>query len=116
MEVFHAQFKRRHDGMLSIDNIHRLSCEHIKNLGVEVGIEREEDELLGWAAFMGSDVLEESLHICDKHGPPWHAEIVGWPDDKGKRIRIQKNLAQRVKENDGGVRIPGGIPCVKSPE
>ena len=92
--------------MLSIANIHDLNRQCVENLGIEVGKGRGANELVGWAAFMESDVSNESLEISYDNGPDWHGDIIGWPEERTERVRVLKNLAKRVADNQGGVLLP----------
>ena len=92
--------------MLSIANIHDLNRECVENIGIEIGKDRGANKLVGWAAFVESDVAKESLEISYENGPEWHGDIIGWPEQKTERVRLQKNLAKSVADNQGGVLLP----------
>ena len=94
--------------VLSIANIHGLNFDQIVDLGNIVRTQRGENELIGWATILRTDIIRINrlLDISYDNGPEWHAEIIGWPGDPTMRLRIQKDLAKAVKENNRGVLLP----------
>ena len=114
-KLFEPNLNENDDMVLSIAKIDGCDQESIIDIGIDAATRNiNAKKLVGWAAFSKSDVLEvnESLSISDDNGPEWHAEIVDWPEDTGKHLRVQQDLAKIVNENSGGVLLqePISIP------
>lgn len=83
------------DLKLSTCRLIGLSEEMVWNIGEEFVAEPRERSLIGRADFMAEDVIRAGLKF-DPDGEPYpnHANIVGWPIDKGE----QKEKAQMLAE------------------
>jgi hypothetical protein len=49
--------------------------------------------ILGRADILAQNILSKNLQVKPSEPPPRHANIVGWPDEKSKRLQIAVELA-----------------------
>ncbi len=81
----------------SVYRIHDLSHDEIWSIGHNFVEKLSERTLYARGDLVASDVLETGLNIVpDTTQHPLHANIVGWPPEKPKKLILAKKLAQKA--------------------
>lgn len=94
---------------LSVHRIEDLGEREAKDLADRVAQLRGKDSSLGDSQIRARFVCQEGLGAQPDEPPLHHANIVGWPDDSDpdERKRLQLQIAKRLVESAGLVRIWG---------
>ena len=84
------------EGKLSVQSTAGLDKDDLIKIGRKVASKREGSKHLhGWAKIARRHFLEIRLDVCIDNDPcPGHTTVKGWPDDRNKRIDIQRFLAE----------------------
>ncbi len=80
---------------LSVFRIDGLRCGEIRDLGLDV-VQKHPNahRLHGWGEISESAVADTGLQVEHDDVPPRHANIVGWPSDRGALKQKQLELAR----------------------
>jgi hypothetical protein len=91
--IKHQAFMPNSAGKTSVCRISGITDNQIWEIAIEVARMRVKP-LFGRADIRVFNVLSKSLLVVPTDPPPIrHADIVGWPEDKPKRISIAQELA-----------------------
>lgn len=91
--IKHHAFMPNREGKTSVCRISGITDNQIWEIALEVARMRVKP-LFGRADIRVFNVLSKSLLVVPTDPPPIrHADIVGWPEDKPKRISIAQELA-----------------------
>ncbi len=98
-EVKPKAFMPPPDLKLSVFRIDELSLEQIWDTGEKEVIQEMPvtKVLYGLAKIKVLKVHEENLSVDPDNIPARHANIVGWPEDKGRRLSIAQGLAAEAE-------------------
>jgi hypothetical protein len=86
-------FQPANDGATSVFKITGLAHEEVKQIGEEYVATPRQKPLLGWSQIGVQNVIDAGLNPDPDNEPPRHVNIIGWPEDKGKQLMIQTELA-----------------------
>ena len=76
---------------LSVFNISELQSDQIWELG-DMYVAPSRGTVIGRADLTGNQIAEKGLKIEEASPPPRHMDIIGWPEEKEKRLTIAKSL------------------------
>lgn len=79
----------------SVFRISQLLMEHVKAIGRSVAAARQPPRTLyGHAEVAAEAVFRTGLKVSAAEPPPWHADILGWPEEKDIQLELAQSLAE----------------------
>jgi hypothetical protein len=95
--VRHQAFMPKDDNLeVSVFRIIGLTDIRIWKIGETIVHESGHPSLKGRADILTLVVQGRNLAVTPDKNPPRHANIVGWPEDKSKRLQVAIELAERA--------------------
>ncbi len=81
---------------LSVFAVAGLDAEDIGKLGIGAAFRHATARrLYGWGELNEADVRDVGLSVVRDDAPPRHANVVGWPSERGARKLIMIEMARR---------------------
>jgi len=96
--VTYSAYMPAFNGQTSVYRISGLTEPKIWEIGQQMVADKRQLPLKGRADLIASDILDENLNIePETVTHQLHANIIGWPEKKHKRILVAKKLAEKAE-------------------
>lgn len=94
--VKYVAFMPAPSGKTSVFCTSSLSEDKIWNIADTKVVPLRRQPIKARADILANHVFAENLQILLDNSPPRHANIIGWPDEKSKKISIALELAKKA--------------------